>query len=40
MVRISGPADILGVLPYRIGFHPSESLVVVCLEGPRAATGW
>jgi hypothetical protein len=35
VVRISGPADILGVLPYRIGFHPSESLVVVCLEGPR-----
>ena len=35
VVRIGGPADILGVLPYRIGFHPSESLVVVCLEGPR-----
>jgi hypothetical protein len=35
VVRISAPADILGVLPYRIGFHPSESLVVVCLEGPR-----
>ena len=32
VVRISAPADILGVLPYRIGFHPSESLVVVCLE--------
>jgi hypothetical protein len=35
VVRIGGPADILGVLPYRIGFHPTESLVVVCLEGPR-----
>jgi hypothetical protein len=35
VVRVGGPADILGVLPYRIGFHPSESLVVVCLEGPR-----
>ena len=35
MVKISGPADILGVLPHRLGFHPMESLVVVCLEGPR-----
>jgi hypothetical protein len=35
VVRLSGPADILGVLPYRLGFHPTESLVVVCLEGPR-----
>lgn len=35
VVRVSGPADILGVLPYRLGFHPAESLVVVCLEGPR-----
>ena len=35
MVKISGPADILGVLPHRLGFHPTESLVVVCLEGPR-----
>ena len=35
MVKISSPADILGVLPHRLGFHPSESLVVVCLEGPR-----
>lgn len=34
-MKISGPADILGVLPHRLGFHPSESLVVVCLEGPR-----
>jgi hypothetical protein len=35
VVKISGPADILGVLPHRLGFHPTESLVVVCLEGPR-----
>ncbi len=35
VVRLRGPADILGVLPYRLGFHPTESLVVVCLEGPR-----
>lgn len=35
VVKISGAADILGVLPHRLGFHPTESLVVVCLEGPR-----
>ena len=35
VVRLKGPADILGVLPYRLGFHPSESLVLVCLEGRR-----
>lgn len=35
VVRLSTPEDILGALPHRLGFHPRESLVVVCLEGPR-----
>lgn len=35
IVKVSSPADILGVLPYRLGFHPTESIVVVCLQGPR-----
>ena len=35
VVRLSSPADLVGVLPWRLGFHPTESLVVVCLEGPR-----
>lgn len=35
VVRLRGPADILGVLPWRLGFHPSDCLVVVCLEGER-----
>jgi hypothetical protein len=35
VVRLSGPADVVGVVPYRLGFAPSESLVVVCLHGPR-----
>lgn len=35
VVRISTPADIIGVLPHRLGFHPRESLVVMCLEGTR-----
>lgn len=34
-VRISKQADLLGIVPYRLGFHPSESLVVFCLEGRR-----
>ncbi len=39
IVRISGPSDILGVVPLRIGFHPAESIVVVCLHGPRRRDG-
>jgi hypothetical protein len=35
VVRLRGPADVVGVLPYRLGFHPRESLVLVCLEGSR-----
>ncbi len=39
IVRISSPADVLGVVPLRIGFHPTESIVVVCLHGPRRRDG-
>lgn len=35
VVKISTPADIIGILPHRLGFHPTESLVVVSLHGPR-----
>ena len=35
VVRLRGPDDVLGVLPWRLGFHPRESLVVVVLEGSR-----
>lgn len=35
VVKINSAADILGVLPHRLGFQPTESLVVVCLHGPR-----
>jgi hypothetical protein len=35
VVRLSSPADLVGVVPWRLGFHPTESLVVICLEGPR-----
>ena len=35
VIRLSGPADILGVLPWRLGFRPTECVVLVCLHGPR-----
>jgi len=34
-IRLSGPADILTVLPYQLGFHPHDCLVVVSLHGTR-----
>ena len=34
-VRISGPADILAVVPHLIGFHPGLSFVVIGAAGPR-----
>ncbi|CAN5718822.1 hypothetical protein BH24ACT13_BH24ACT13_07150 [soil metagenome] len=35
VVKFSTTDDILGVLPYRIGFVPSESVVMMCMVGPR-----
>ena len=34
-IHLSGPADVLAVLPYQLGFHPRDSLVVVSLHGTR-----
>jgi hypothetical protein len=34
-IRLSGPADVLAVLPYQLGFHPRDALVVVSLHGTR-----
>ena len=39
IVKISSPADILGVVPHRVGFHPAESIVVICLHGARRRDG-
>ena len=36
-IRLRGPADIIAVLPYHLGYRPSDSLVLVCLEGNRLA---
>jgi hypothetical protein len=34
-VRVSGPADILAVVPHLLGFHPQLSFVVIGAGGPR-----
>jgi Domain of unknown function (DUF4192) len=34
-IHLSGPADVLAVLPYQLGFHPSDCLVAVSLHGTR-----
>lgn len=35
VVRLSGPDDLIGAVPAMLGFHPTESLVLCCLQGPR-----
>jgi Domain of unknown function (DUF4192) len=35
VVKFSSPVDIVGAIPSMLGFHPAESLVVMCLRGPR-----
>ncbi len=37
VLRIREPGDILGVVPYLLGFHPSESLVVAFVRDRRNA---
>lgn len=36
-IRLRGPGDIISVLPYHLGYHPSDSLVLVCLKGNQFA---
>jgi hypothetical protein len=39
LVKFSSPVDIVGSIPSLLGFHPAESIVVMCLRGPRRRTG-
>jgi len=32
-IRLAGPADLLDAVPYLLGFHPSDSLVLLGLDG-------
>ncbi len=34
-IHLSGPAEVLAVLPYQLGFHPRDCLVAMCLRGTR-----
>lgn len=34
-MRLRGPAEILAFLPYQLGYHPSESAVVICWSAGR-----
>ena len=38
-VRLSGRDGLLTAIPAMLGFHPAESLVLVCLTGPRQRVG-
>lgn len=38
-IRVSGPAGLLAVVPTMLGFHPSNSLVLMCLSGGRRRVG-
>ena len=38
-IRISGPAGLLAVVPSMLGFHPTNSLVLMCISGGRRRVG-
>ncbi len=39
MTTLHGPGDVVAMIPYLMGFTPSESLVVVALQGSRRRFG-
>lgn len=38
-IRISGPLGLLAAVPNFLGFHPTDSIVLVCMNGERNALG-
>ncbi len=38
-IRVSGPAGLLAAVPPLLGFHPTNSLVLLCLSGGRRRVG-
>ncbi len=34
-ISLRGPGDVVAALPYQLGYHPAESVVLVCLLGRR-----
>lgn len=39
VLRLSSPDDVFAAVPYLLGFHPTSSLVVLGLSGPRSRLG-
>ncbi len=39
VTKVKDPGDVIAVIPYLVGFTPTESLVVIALEGPRRRFG-
>ncbi|GAA3875820.1 DUF4192 domain-containing protein [Streptomyces sedi] len=38
-VTLSGPADLADALPYLLGYHPDDSIVILGLHGPQGRLG-
>lgn len=38
-VTLRGPAELADALPYLLGFHPTDSVVMVALHGARGRFG-
>lgn len=38
-VTLRGPADLADALPYLLGYHPDDSIVLIGLHGPRGRMG-
>lgn len=38
-LRVTEPREMLSLIPYQLGFHPSESVVAVSLRPPRGRVG-
>ncbi|NUQ32360.1 MAG: DUF4192 family protein, partial [Dermatophilaceae bacterium] len=34
-ISLSGPAELLTIIPFHLGFQPEHSVVVVCFHGKR-----
>src|SRR5262245_25458318 len=39
LLTLRGPADLVAAVPLLLGFHPTDSIVVVSLCGPRRRIG-
>ncbi|MEJ7706073.1 MAG: DUF4192 domain-containing protein [Nocardioidaceae bacterium] len=39
IARAKGPADVIAMIPYLLGFSPADSIVLIALQGPRRRFG-